>query len=120
MDLFDTAILKILRDGKPREFHQILESVKFSHNTLRHHLDSLEDQRLITKDKRPLQGRGRPKYIYSIPVSNLKMPNVSPGSIGGVVSLGFSKLSQVCRFEKGGFCKKVRGPCSAQICPQLR
>jgi DNA-binding Lrp family transcriptional regulator len=35
MDLFDTAILNILRDGKPREFQQILDTVKFSHNTLR-------------------------------------------------------------------------------------
>jgi len=29
MDLIDTAILNILRDGKPREFQQILDS-KFS------------------------------------------------------------------------------------------
>ena len=47
MDPFDTVILNILRDGKPREFQQILDSVKFSHNTLRQHLDSLADQRLI-------------------------------------------------------------------------
>jgi len=51
MDLFDTAILNVLRDGEPREFKQILDSAKFSHNNLRHHLDSLTDQRHILKEK---------------------------------------------------------------------
>ena len=49
MDLFDTAILNLLRDAKPRQFHEILTAVKFSHNTLRQHLDSLLDQSLITR-----------------------------------------------------------------------
>ena len=120
MDPFDTVILNILRDGKPREFQQILDSVKFSHNTLRQHLDSLADQRLILKEKRPVKGRGRPRFIYSVPLGKGKAPAVLPNPLIGVVSLSFGRLSQVCRFEKGGFCKKVRGPCNAQVCPQTR
>ena len=120
MDPFDTAILNILRDGKPREFQQILDSVKFSHNTLRHHLDSLAEQRLISKEKHPVKGRGRPRLVYSIPLGTGKARAVLPSPIIGVVSLSFSKLSQVCRFEKGGFCKKIRGSCNAQVCPQIR
>ena len=120
MDPFDTAIMNTLRDGKPREFQQILESVRFSHNTLRHHLDSLAEQRHILKEKRPVKGRGRPRFVYSIPLGKGKTPAMLPSPLIGVVSLSFSKLSQICRFEKGGFCKKIRGPCSAQVCPQIR
>jgi predicted ArsR family transcriptional regulator len=120
MDPFDTAILNILSDGKPREFQQILDSVKFSHNTLRHHLDSLFDKRLITKEKKPVKCRGRPRFVYSILLGTGKKTAMLPSSMIGMVSLSFSKLSRVCRFEKGGFCKKIRGPCSAQVCPQIR
>jgi predicted ArsR family transcriptional regulator len=120
MDPFDTVILNILRDGKPREFQQILNSVKFSHNTLRHHLDSLADQRLILKEKRPMKGRGRPRFIYSVSLGKGEAQAVLPSPVIGVVSLSFGELSQVCRFEKGGFCKKVGGSCNAQVCPQTR
>jgi DNA-binding HxlR family transcriptional regulator len=52
MDPLDIMILNHLRDGKPKEFKQILTAVKLSHNTLRHHLDSLEDQSIITNENR--------------------------------------------------------------------
>jgi len=120
MDPFDNSILKIFRDGKPREFQQILAEVEFSHNTLRIHLDKLAERGLINKNKQPAKGPGRPKIIYSTPISALKSSTVPLNPSMGVVTLAFSKLSQVCRFEKGGFCKKVRGSCSDRICPQIR
>ncbi len=120
MDPFNIEILNHLRDGKPKEFDQILAEVKLSHNTLKHHLDSLEDQGIITKSKQPAKGRGRPRFTYSAPVSVGRVSGVLPNPSTGVVSLSFEKLSQVCRFEKGGFCKRVRGPCSARVCPQIR
>jgi DNA-binding Lrp family transcriptional regulator len=120
MDPFNTAILNHLREGKPREFKQILAAVKFSHNTLRNHLDSHVDQNLILKEKQPVKGRGRPKFTYSLPVGVGRVPSMLPNPSTGVVSLSFSKLSQICRFEKGEFCKKVRGPCTARVCPQIR
>jgi predicted ArsR family transcriptional regulator len=120
MDLFDTAILNLLRDAKPREFQEILTAVKFSHNTLRQHLDYLLDQSFITRDKRSNKERGRPRYVYSVPTGKGKASAVIPNPSTGVVSLSFSRLSQFCRFEKGGFCKKVRSQCSAWICPQIK
>jgi DNA-binding transcriptional ArsR family regulator len=120
MDPFNTAILNHLKDGKPREFKQILAAVKFSHNTLRNHLDSLVDQNLISKEKGTEKGRGRPMFSYSVPAGSGMVPSVLPNPSTGVVSLSFSKLSQICRFEKGEFCKKVRGPCTARVCPQIR
>lgn len=38
MDFFDKPILSVLRDGRSRDFQQILGKVSFSHNTLRLHL----------------------------------------------------------------------------------
>jgi len=43
MDVFDEAIIKVLRDGRSRGFQQVLEEVGFLHNTLRLHLESLID-----------------------------------------------------------------------------
>ncbi|MCX6653589.1 MAG: hypothetical protein NTY03_00555 [Candidatus Bathyarchaeota archaeon] len=120
MDPLDIVILNHLRDGKPREFKQILTAVKLSHNTLRDHLDSLENKNLILKSKQPAKGRGRPKFTYSVSVGGGREPSVLPNPSTGVVSLSFNKLSQICRFEKGEFCKKVRGQCNARVCPQIR
>ena len=123
MDPLDVVILNHLRDGKPKEFNQILASVKLSHNTLRLHLDSLESQHLILKIKQPLKGRGRPKFTYSVAKGASRVPSMNsvlPNPSMGVVSLSFDKLSQICRFEKGEFCKKVRGQCNARVCPQIR
>jgi hypothetical protein len=41
MDLYDKRILAVLRDGKSRNFYQILSEVGFSYNTLRLHLTQL-------------------------------------------------------------------------------
>jgi predicted transcriptional regulator len=119
MDPFDDSILNLFRDGKPREFQQILTEIRLSHNTLRLHLDKLAERGLINKSKQPSKGPGRPKIVYSTPISALK-PSAAPlNPSTGVITLTFSKLSQVCRFEKGGFCKKVRGSCNARYCPQI-
>ena len=119
MDSFDTAILNLLRHGKPRQFEQILAGVKFSHNTLRQHLDNLVDQRLILREKQPSKGRGRPRYTYSVPAGRSNTSNSLPNPVTGFVSLSFDRLSQICRHEKGGYCKKARSRCNAQICPQI-
>jgi hypothetical protein len=36
------------------------------------------------------------------------------------VTLQFSRLRYVCRFEKGGYCKETKKNCAPQICPQIR
>jgi hypothetical protein len=35
------------------------------------------------------------------------------------VSFPFSKLRHLCRFEKGGYCKKIRAVCEAKKCPKI-
>jgi hypothetical protein len=85
-----------------------------SHNTLRLHLDNLVDQALVTRQKILRKGPGRPSFTYFMGprgggVASRPMSGVS----GDVVTLPFSRLEQVCRFEKGGFCKKIGMGCEA-------
>ena len=119
MDTIDEKILSLL-EGKPKKFEELLSKVGYSHNTLRLHLDKLAEERVISKDKLPSEGRGRPTYTYSAAQSSRRPSMARLNESTGVVSLSFDKLSQICRFEKGGFCKKVRGECYASDCPQIR
>ena len=120
MDPIDEKILNLLKDGKAREFKQLLSIIGHSHNTLRLHLDSLADRGSIVKNKQAAEGRGRPRFTYSSAPDSRKVSVARLNESTGVVSLSFSRLSQICRFEKGGFCKKLRGQCYAQDCPQIR
>jgi predicted ArsR family transcriptional regulator len=120
MDLYDRKILAALRDGKSRNFQQILSKVEFSYNTLRLHLAQLVEHGLVVRRKKPQQGPGRPRFAYALPegvdgraVSALVDP------YKGLVVLSFDRLRRICRHEKGGYCKEIRGRCAPQNCPQI-
>ena len=120
MDLFDRGILAVLRDGRSRNFQQILSEVGFSYNTLRLHLVQLVEQGLVVRRKRPQGGPGRPQFAYTLPkgvdgraVSALVDP------YKGLVVLPFEKLRRICRHEKGRYCKEIRGRCAPPNCPQI-
>ena len=119
MDLFDRRILEALSSGKARSFQDILSMVDFSHNTLRQHLDQLMDRGLVERRKKPQKGPGRPIYLYSLSgdarrsISALLRPDL------GLVALSFDTLQRLCRHEKGGYCKEIRGGCYAQKCPKI-
>lgn len=120
MDLFDRRILTVLKDGKPKEFQRLLRMVEFSHNTLRRHLTRLQHQGLIVRAKKPRKDSGRPKFTYSLPPKlkhRVALTLTKPYTT--IVSLTFQKLRHLCRFEKGGYCKKIRGKCTPQNCPQI-
>jgi len=121
MDSFDKRILSILKDGKPQSFTAIQSQVGFSHNTLQQHLTRLVEKGLVLKEKDPASGFGRPKFAYHVPSKTAKQvakaledPNVE------LVTMPFSRVKHICRFEKGGYCKEKKASCSPQICPQIR
>jgi predicted ArsR family transcriptional regulator len=120
MDLFDERILIVLNDGKPRVFTQLLDEVGSSRNTLKLRLKRLTAQSLVVKEKTVSNRRGRPKYTYS--VSSRVRRQVSAAlqdSSITIVTLPFSRLRHLCRFEKGGYCKQVRNKCDPGNCPQI-
>ena len=120
MDSIDEEIVKALKNGKTMLFEDLLSKLGVSHNTLRLHLDELAQKGVIKKEKLPPKGRGRPSYVYSAGSVPVRKAPPRMNEATGVVSLSFERLSQICRFEKGGWCKKLRDGCYASDCPQIR
>ena len=119
MGFFDERVLAALKDGKPRSFATLMGEVGFSHNTLQQHLESLAAKGIIVREKVASNSLGRPRFVYHVPSRAMKQvtaaiqdPRVE------LVSLPFSRLRHVCRFEKGGYCKETKKSCSPQNCPQ--
>ena len=120
MDLFDERVLAVLSDGKPRFFAQLLDEVGFGRNTLKVRLKRLTAQSLVVKEKTLSNGRGRPKYTYYIsPRARRQVSAALSDSSITIVTLPFSRLRHLCRFEKGGYCKQIRNKCDAGSCPQI-
>ena len=118
MDFYDRKILAIIRDGKPRTFQQMLSEAGFSHNSLRRHLDELTNRGLVERLKTPRKAPGRPLLAYRLPggVSERAVSALSNPSLG-LVAVSFDGLRRVCKREKGGFCKEIRGRCAPLSCP---
>ncbi len=113
MDPYDEEILDALKDGNTRDFNQILDTVSFSHNTLRLHLDSMVEKGLIVRDKSPSKLRGRPIYLYRASAGALASVSGAPGR---VVALSFSDLKRLCRYQRGGRCRETGGRCEPEYC----
>jgi len=120
MDFFDECILEAPKDGRPKDFEQILLKVDFSHNTLRIHLSHLVDQGLIVKEKTPSKGLGRPKFMYSVPSEvSRQVHRLLSEDYAEIIHLTFNRLKNICKHEKGGYCKKIKDRCEAQNCSQI-
>jgi DNA-binding Lrp family transcriptional regulator len=120
MDSFDRQILTVLKDGKPRDFKQLLREAGFSHNTLKLRLVGLEHQGFILKTEKRRESPGRPSFTYYLSPDikhRVSLTLTDPYTV--IVSLTFKKLKHLCRFEKGGYCKTTRRRCEAQNCPQI-
>ena len=121
MDFFDERILAALKDGKPRGFTTLLGEVGFTHNTLQQHLQRLAARGLVVKEKMASNSLGRPKFTYHVPSAATKQVTAAlQNPYEALVTLQFSRLRHVCRFEKGGYCKETRKNCEPQNCPQTR
>ena len=121
MDFFDERILTSLKNGKPKDFTTLLNEVGFSHNTLQQHLNRLTAKGLVSREKPATNNLGRPKFAYCVPYRTVKQVNTAlEDPQVELVTIGFSHLRHVCRFEKGGYCKETRKDCAPQICPQIR
>ena len=120
MDPFDESILRTLRGREPMDFQQILDEVGFSHNTLRLHLNNLVERGLIIRDKIPVEGPGRPKFMYSKPPRPRRQASGTLSYPAEVVTLTFKRLKRLCRLQRGGRCRETKDRCEAQNCPQIQ
>jgi predicted ArsR family transcriptional regulator len=69
---FDERILAELGDGQPGTFAILLAQVRFSHNTLQHHLERLTAEGLVARPRTGANGFGRPKFMYHVPSGTRK------------------------------------------------
>jgi len=121
MDSFDQRVLAMLSDGKPKSFATLLGEVGFSHNTLQQHLDRLAARGLVVKEKMASNSLGRPRFAYRVPSTATKQVTAAlQNPYETLVTMQFTRLRHLCRFEKGGYCKETRENCAPQICPQIR
>jgi predicted ArsR family transcriptional regulator len=121
MDSFDERILAALKDGKPRGFTALLGEVGFTHNTLQQHLQRLTARDLVAKEKMASNNSGRPKFNYRVPSAATKQVIAAlENPYESFVTLRFTHLRHVCRFEKGGHCKETKRDRAPQNCPQTR
>jgi predicted ArsR family transcriptional regulator len=121
MNFFDERVLALLKDGEPRNFVALLTEVDFSHNTLQQHLDRLVARGLVVKEKMVSSGLGRPKFAYYVPSTAAKQVEAAlENPHESLVTLQFTRLRYICRFEKGGYCKQAKKNCKPQNCPQTR
>jgi hypothetical protein len=75
----------------------------------------------VVREKAAGNNFGRPKFTYHVPSKATKQVAVALNDPRvELVTVAFSRLRHVCRFEKGGRCKETRKDCSPQICPQIR
>jgi len=73
------------------------------------------DQGFVVKEKMPSKGLGRPRFAYFLPPRAKRQAHFTLlEPFTEIVSLTFRNLKHLCRFEIGGYCKKIRNRCEAQ------
>jgi DNA-binding Lrp family transcriptional regulator len=119
MDHFDRIIIQLLVGTEKMTFNEIQERVDFSHNTLQQHLEDLLEKGVIERIKELQNRSGRPTYVYKIPgkLKGRPLTTILTPRTSWVV-IPFDVLRSICRHEKGGYCKEIRGSCRALNCPK--
>ena len=116
LDFFDRKILEVLnKSHEPTALAELVGDSGFARSTVIIHLERLGYAGLVLKQKKPSKGRGRPEFLYHPAETSHSGMALQPS----IVMLEFSKLKRACRYEKGGYCKKIRNKCAPQNCLQI-
>jgi len=120
MGSFDQVVLECLKDGSRKSFKEILAKGGLSHNTLKRYLRRLMDQGLVLRTENVRNRRGRPEYSYYLTPKLRQLVSLRlTEPYTSLVTLTFTRLKQICRYSKGGFCKARKGNCASHLCPQI-
>jgi len=113
LDVFDRKIVDVLRvRGAPATLDELVRDTGFARSTVIIHLERLMSEGLVLREKKPREGRGRPKFLYRLVDVQTSKPPIQPS----IVLIEFSKLKKVCKYEKGGYCKLAKNTCTNQNC----
>ncbi len=120
MDSFDQLILDSLKDDSSKTFKEILAKGGLSHNTLKRYRKDLMDEGLVQRSEKAENRRGRPEYSYCLTPKLTQHINLTlKGRYTSLVTSTFTKLKQICRHSKDGFCRTKKRDCHPHICPYI-
>ena len=123
LDPIDERILQILGKSKgstSKTLLEVIQASRFARSTVILHLKKLESQGLTRRLKITAKRRGRPKYAYSATPIATATGQIQPSNVSQeTVAIRFQKLRQICRYEKGHFCKLAKKRCEPQNCPPI-
>ena len=114
MDWVCESLVGLLRRESREDgvgLRRLVDASGFARQTVHNHLKHLTASGLVLREV-VKYGRGRPEILYRVSRQAFRMPE---GAV--MVSLAFQRLRHACRFEKGGWCKEVRGNCAQENCP---
>ena len=120
MGSLDQLVLDALKDGSRKSFKAILAKGGLSHNTLKRYLRRLMDQGLVLRTENVKNRSGRPEYAYYLTPKlkqHISLRLTEPYT--SLVTLTFTRLKQICKHSKGGFCKANKGNCASHLCPHI-
>jgi len=114
-------VASILQGAEGKTLEEMIRALGVSKVSALKWLKSLESDGLVYRTQLMRAGRrGRPRSLYH-PTKNLKkFMHGSP--TGSVVTLDFTTLKSMCRYEKGGMCKALLPKlqrCESSHCPYL-
>jgi predicted ArsR family transcriptional regulator len=101
----------VLGGGRALSLRQIMDGSGFARQTVYSHLRHLVAAGIASREA-VRHGRGRPTILY-----RLFKPSIEGVELLDVVALTFQKLRHACRFEEGGWCRKIKSSCTAEKCP---
>jgi len=67
LDAFDQRIVDAFRvKDRPMTLAELVDATGFARSTVIIHLERLMSEGLILREKKPVGGRGRPKFVYRL------------------------------------------------------
>jgi len=110
MDWACRHLVGLFDEEKRLSLSQLVERSGLARQTVHNHLRHLAESGILSQEALK-RGRGRPTILYSMSRKPVEIEGAD------IVSLAFQKLKHACRFEKGGWCKELRGKCDPEKCP---
>lgn len=110
MDWACRSLVEVL-DKEGMSLSQLVEKSGLARQTVHNHLKHLVETGIVSQEAVKRE-RGRPTVLYH---KNRQPVETFEGA--DIVHLAFRRLRHVCRFEKGGWCKEIKGKCIQEKCP---
>lgn len=110
MDWACRSLVEVL-GSEGMSLSQLVDKSGLARQTVHNHLKHLVEAGIVSQVAIK-RGRGRPTVFYHKTRQPIEIVEAAD-----TVHLTFRRLRHACRFEKGGWCKEVKGKCVQEKCP---